>query len=152
MRNKSKGYTLFGLLLASAILLLLASYSICLFADRQDPEFVTKREAQEFENWLGERMSVADAQGSSFSLRFLTSKNGKNWLRLTWTSGRFNATYSDFEPSDCTMSYSGTSECVYSGEWHTLTPAATFTFYCSKGTKSATKRVSISALGYINSN
>lgn len=138
-------------MLAAAILLLLSSYAICVFADRQDPEFLTKRESQDFVNWIGERMSVADAEGSEFSLTFLTAENGRTRLRLTWTTGRFYATHSDFIADGCTMSCSGTSECIYSGEWHTLTPAATYIFSCKKGGKSALKRVTISALGYVNS-
>ena len=148
--RRRKGFTLIELLAAVSIMLLLGSYTLCTFADNRNCDYIVRRESNEFATWLKERMAVADALGASFDLNFLTAKDSSARVRLTWMSSAYYARHEDFIPENCSMEYSGTKECSYSGEWHTLTPAATYTFYCGRGSKSASRKVTISGQGYLS--
>ena len=147
---RNRAYTLIELLIAVSVLLLIASYAVCTAADNRNADFIVRREAEELYSWLTERTAFADASVSSFTLAFVTLQNGENSLKLIWDSGPYYARREEFKPEGCTFSFSGATECIYSGEWHTLTPSASFTLRCTKGGKTAARTVSVSGQGYVS--
>ncbi len=148
--SKHKAYTFIELLAALAILLLLSSYALCTIAENRNAEMIVKRESSELSTWLGEHTAFADSSGSTFTLNMINYGNNTSRLRLTWESGPYYAQTEDFIPDKCRLSCSSASESIYSGEWHTLTPAATFTVYRLDGAQTVSKQVSLSGQGYIN--
>jgi len=139
--HKRKGYTLISTLFAVSLLLTLASYTACSFADSRNPGYYTKKDSRELKLWLGERMAMADAAGANFTVTYYTDK-----IRLVWTSGSRYAKDEYFRPEKCKL-YSGTQgECVYSGQWHTMTPAVIY----SLTYKSSTQKVTVSGQGYLH--
>jgi len=142
---KNSGFTIIGTLCAIAVMLFLSSYIACSLVDAHNPDFYTKRDSRELRVWLGERMAMADAAGATFSVTYYTDK-----LRLVWTSGPYYAKDEYYRPDKCKLYCATKGECVYSGQWHTMTPAATYTLSYKTGSKSASQKVTVSGQGYLH--
>lgn len=86
-------------------------------------------------------MAMADAAGATFSVTYYTDK-----LRLVWTSGENYAKNEYYRPDKCKLYCNTQGECVYSGQWHTMTPAATYTL----SYKNSLQKVIVSGQGYLH--
>lgn len=148
--QKNSGFSLVGTLIATALLLTLAAYTACSIADAKNTRLQVERDSRELKLWLSERMSFADAASANFSVTSLAKGDGTAKLRLVWTTGPLYAHEEYFAPDKCTLYSSRTGEATYSGEWHTMTPAVTYTISYKSGTKTASQNITVSGQGYVH--
>ena len=151
--KKHFAFTLIELIIALAIVLIAVSVTAVSYrfenADKQ-----IQYEAESLSHWFSERMALADSFSASWTLYISYGDNNERNLRLQWNTGPMCGKYERYELATACrlMEVSGTSgSTVYSGEWHTMTPALTVTVYPPEGmTAQKYRKVVVSGQGYVS--
>ncbi len=119
-----RGFTLVELLCVAAVLCALSGAAL-VFAGG-DERRIVRAEAEDVRSWLSARMAQAAREGADFRLYTVTAGKQKYELTLEWIGGPKDLEREYYAPERTDIGLVASMEYTFSGEWFTLTPAASF--------------------------